>query len=271
MEDPDLSKLTRRIYDILGFNADHYEIKHLKRRIQSRMRATKSNDYKEYLEHFNEDPDEVEKLKGVLTVNVTEFFRNPEVYEIFRKKVIPQVLKLKSQYNGSSFRIWSLGCATGEEPYSISMSLASSLGKDFEKSKVKIYATDIDAVALETAKKGEYNDVAKIPAEFAEKYVVPLPGGKFTFRKEITDAVTFMKYSAFSNRPLKKIDVLFCRNTIIYFNKESKKGLFRIFNNSLVMGGYLVLGKSESFIDHQEYGFKVVERRSHIFQKVRAA
>lgn len=268
LPDPDLVALMKDIFDTLGFNAEHYEIKHFKRRIQSRMRATKSSDYREYLKRLKNDPDEREKLKCFLTVNVTEFFRNPEVYKTFQQKTFPEHLK-KGSIGKSTIRIWSLGCATGPEPYSIAMTIAEVMGKNSHEPKIKIFATDIDRDALNVAIKGEYTDVTTIPPSFVKKYMIKLPDGKLKFKKEISDLVTFKRHDVFSDRPLRNIDILFCRNTIIYFNKESKKDLYRLFNNSLIMGGNLILGKAESFIAFRAYGFEVQEKKSHIFKKTK--
>lgn len=264
MEDLNFRRLKKDIYEALGFNADQYEVKHFKRRIQSRMRATKSADYGRYLEYLKHSTDERRKLMNALTINETEFFRNPEVYLAFQEKFLPELFKKKSKNQ----RIWSLGCATGEEPYSIAMTVAEVLGKDLQNIDVRIYATDIDVEALSVAKKGEYRDISKIPREFVERYMIKMPGGKFTFKREINEMIHFKKHDIFSDKPLKNIDVIFCRNTIIYFKKESKKELYHLFNNSLVMGGYLILGKAESFINHRDYGFDVLDRKNHIFKKI---
>jgi two-component system CheB/CheR fusion protein len=266
--DPELAKLQNKIYEILGFNADHYEIKHLKRRIQSRVRVTGTKDFKKYLEYLNGNNEEVEKLKAVLTVNVTEFFRNPEVYRALHDKILPKVLESRSVTHLAPLRIWSLGCATGEEPYSIAMSVASVLNGNPQRSNVKIYASDIDDEALKIAKRGVYSDDSKIPPDFVKSYTEKIDG-KFTFKKEITNKITFIKHNIFSDPPLKNIDILVCRNTIIYFNTESKKDLYHLFNDSLVMGGFLILGKAESFINHRANGFVVEESKCHIFKKVK--
>jgi chemotaxis methyl-accepting protein methylase len=267
--DPELAKLQNKIYDVLGFKADRYEIKHLKRRIQSRIRVTDTKDFKKYLEYLNSNNDEVEKLKAVLTVNVTEFFRNPEVYQALHDKILPNFLESRSISHLAPLRIWSLGCSTGEEPYSIAMSVSSVLNGNPQRSNFRIYATDIDDEALKIAKLGEYSDDSKIPPDFVKRYTEKLDGEKFTFKKEITNKITFFKHNIFSDPPLKNIDILVCRNTIIYFNTESKKDLYHLFNDSLVMGGFLILGKAESFISHRAYGFVVEESKSHIFKKVK--
>ncbi|MEE9610650.1 MAG: CheR family methyltransferase, partial [Desulfatiglandales bacterium] len=148
-KDPSLVKLMQGIYEILGFNAEQYEIKHFKRRIHARMRFTKSPTYRDYLKHITGSAEERKKLKSALTVNVTEFFRNPEVYETFRTKVMPTLIERKRGNHDRRLRIWSLGTATGEEPHSIAMTVADSLNNDVDRINVKIIATDIDKIALD--------------------------------------------------------------------------------------------------------------------------
>ncbi len=269
MDDIDLPTLQKNVFDILGFNADRYEIKHFKRRIQTRMRFTESSDYKSYLRILKDSQIERENLKSALTVNVTEFFRNPEVYRVFQLRVVPELIKKKSLPNDTSIRVWSLGCSTGEEAYSIAMIFAQALENTHAKLRTIITATDIDEDALEIARKAEYSDVSKIPKGFVERYMEKTPNGKFKFKKNIVEMVYFKRHNIFSDAPLRKIDILFCRNTIIYFSQESKKDLYRVFNNSLIMNGYLILGKAESFITFKHYGFEIFEKKNHIFRKTK--
>jgi chemotaxis protein methyltransferase CheR len=266
-EDSDLEKLMQGIYEILGFNADNYEIKHFKRRIHTRMRVTKSPTYMDYLEHLKGSTDEKRRLKSALTINVTAFFRNPEVFKTFHTKVMPRLIERKLKEHRKKLRIWSLGTATGEEPHSIAMIVADSLKNGRERIDVNIIATDIDRAALAIANKGEYEDVSKIPQIYVKRFMEKTLDQKYAFKDSIKSLITFKRHDVFSDPAPKKMDVIFCRNTIIYFNKESKKNLYRLFNNSLVSGGYLVLGMAESFINYHDYGFEPVDRKKHIFKK----
>jgi len=264
MED-ELERLKREVYKSLGFNAARYEIKHFRRRVHSRMRIRGVEDYETYLRILRRDPAEKRDLKKALTINVTQFFRNPEVYEAFERKIVPELLK-RAERKGS-LKIWSLGCATGEEPYSIALIIAHALSGKLYAWKLRIHGTDIDAASLEIARRGVYRDISTIPERFRERFITPLEKGAYTFKDEIKSLVSFRRHDIFSDKPLRNQDAIFCRNTIIYFNRESKRYLYRLFNKSLVPGGYLVLGKTESFINHQDYGFTIAERKSHIFKK----
>jgi chemotaxis methyl-accepting protein methylase len=232
------------------------------------MRATKKESYTDYLKYLKENSAEKDKLKTCLTVNVTEFFRNPDVYEEFRKKVVPELIRRKPPLKNETIRVWSMGCSTGQEPYSIAMTLADALGGNPGKERLAIYATDIDRAALNTAKKGAYNNITGISEKLARRYLCTGSNETFKIKPEIQNLVTFTRHDIFSDTPLTNIDALFCRNTIIYFNKEAKKDLYRLFNKSLAIGGYLIMGKAESFLSHQEYGFQTVSGRNHIFKKI---
>src|SRR3972149_9411409 len=175
MEDPGFTRLKQGIHETLGFNADRYEPKHFRRRIQSRMRATGTQDYNTYLGHLKNNADEREKLKAALTINVTEFFRNPEVYQVFSEKMVPKLLKEQQAGMDVPLRIWSLGCATGEEPYSIAMIFADAIENTLHKG-VRIYATDIDADSIDIGNKRRYKDINTIPAGFIKKYLTEEPG-----------------------------------------------------------------------------------------------
>jgi len=265
---PELEELIQNIYLILGFNAGHYEIKHFKRRIDARMRATKKESYTEYLNYLKKNSAEKDLLKNCLTVNVTEFFRNPEVYEEFRKTVIPDIIRRKPPLKNETIRVWSMGCSSGQEPYSIAMTLADALGGNPGKERLTIYATDIDKDALNTAKKAEYKDTTGISEKLIRRYLSKSQKNTFKIKPELQNLITFTRHDIFSDPHLTNIDALFCRNTIIYFNKEAKKDLYRLFNKSLAIGGYLIMGKAESFLSHRDYGFQVVSGRNHIFKKI---
>ncbi len=265
--DSDLKELMENICTILGFNAGHYEIKHFKRRIDARMRSTRKERYIEYLKYLKENDQEKEKLKTFLTVNVTEFFRNPEVYEEFRKTAAPYLIRRKPPIKNEKIKVWSMGCSSGQEPYSIAMTFADAFGCYSVKGRVAIYATDIDKDALNTAKNGVYKDISGISEKFLRRYLSKDAGEAYKIKPELRDLVTFVRHDIFSDKPFTKMDALFCRNTIIYFNKEAKKDLYRLFNKSLAIGGYLIMGKAESFLSHQSYGFQRVSGKHHIFKK----
>lgn len=266
-EDHYFGMLKKNISETMGFNADQYEAKHFQRRIHSRMRTTNSECYKKYLERLKTDNKETENLKAALTINVTEFFRNPEVYDSFSNNVLPILLGRMKSDPKKPIRIWSLGCSTGEEPFSIAMTMAAALDERVKKTSVKIFASEIDERALKTAVNARYKDVSKIPPPIRERYVIKLPDNTYTFTKEILDMISFKKHNIFKDEPLRNIDVLFCRNTIIYFNTDSKRVVYNLFNNSLAEDGFLVLGMAESFISHRNYGFEIFERKRHIYRK----
>ncbi|MFQ6055760.1 MAG: CheR family methyltransferase [Methanosarcinales archaeon] len=202
------------------------------------------------LKHCNE---EYEKLLKSLTINVTEFFRNPEVFKAFEKKVIPELASRKGY-----IRIWSVGCATGEEPYSIAMLFQKNKIKNF-----KIYATDIDKNSLEEAMKGEYT---KLPNNDMKQFFTCM-NGSYKVKDEIKYRVKFARHDVLSDKPYKNMDVIFCRNMVIYLKTEAKKKLYMDFYDLLNKSGYLVLGKTELLLGEARDRFQVVDNVERIYQK----
>jgi chemotaxis methyl-accepting protein methylase len=163
--DMGLDLLLKQLMDDIGLNLKQYKPNYLKRRIGVRMRATGSTDYLEYRQRVRQDPEESQRLVNDLTINVTEFFRDQEVYEVIRSKVIPEIIKYKEGCGTPSLRAWSAGCATGEEPYSLSILFRDALNNrgGQERWAVNITATDLDDKVLQKAKAGIYEGVKLLP------------------------------------------------------------------------------------------------------------
>jgi chemotaxis protein methyltransferase CheR len=260
----DFKKLLREIAKNTGLNLVGYRNSYLKRRIGVRIKANRLNSYDEYIEFLKKNPTEYEKLLDRLTVNVTEFFRNPSTFEAFRRKVLPA---LKSRRD---IRIWSAGCASGEEPYSIAIIVSEFFGKELEKRFIKIYATDIDNMCLSRAFKGEYEakKMVNVDVEMLSKYFIRV-GKKFVVKPEIKRMVFFEKQDILKRRWINFFDVVFCRNVAIYFSRDSLEILYRNLYDSLRNGGFLITGKVESIIGDIKNYFEVVDNREHIYRAVK--
>jgi chemotaxis protein methyltransferase CheR len=257
----DFEKLLREIAKRTGLNLVGYRDSYLKRRIGVRIKANRLNSYDEYIEFLKKNPTEYEKLLDRLTVNVTEFFRNPSTFEAFRRKVLPA---LKSKRD---IRIWSAGCASGEEPYSIAIIISEFFGKELEKHFVKIYATDIDNMCLSKAFKGEYEakKMVNVDVEVLNKYFTRV-GKKFVVKPEIKRMVFFEKHDILKRRWVNFFDVVFCRNVAIYFSRDSLEILYRNLYDSLRNGGFLITGKVESIIGDIKNYFEVLDNKEHIYR-----
>lgn len=266
--DMGLELLLRQLHDELGLNLKQYKPNYLKRRIGVRMRATGCADYLQYRQFIKENAGESRKLINDLTINVTEFFRDDDVYDAIRKKVIPEIIDYKKEGHIYSLRAWSAGCATGEEPYSLSILLLEALKKAGgpEAWSVRITATDLDDKALAKAREARYEGV-KLPAGIPLDGCFVQKGGAYLVRDEVKRPVRFMQLDLMQPPPLRHLDLILCRNVLIYFEREKQRKILQMFNRCLRKGGFLVLGKSEAIIGPGDSGFLAYGRRERVYRK----
>jgi chemotaxis protein methyltransferase CheR len=240
----------------------------VERRIAARLRALNLHTYRQYARYIKTNPDEYASLLDALTINVTDFFRDPPVYQLFRTRVVPEIIQRKVKSRHRMVRVWSAGCATGEEPYSIAMSFLSALGPDEDGFMLNVVGTDLDPIALATAARAEY-DIAKlkhIPKADQVRFVEVI-GDRFRIRPEVTKHVRFRPLNLFTDEPIHVVDVLFCRNVFIYFTREQQAKVLARFSESLARGGYLVLGRSEKMAAASAADFELVEGRDRVYRK----
>jgi chemotaxis protein methyltransferase CheR len=266
--DLELELLLKQLMENIGLNLKQYKPNYLKRRIGVRMRATGSADYLQYRQFIRRDPEEGKRLINDLTINVTEFFRDQEVYEMIKSDVIPDIVRYKIDTHIFSLRAWSAGCATGEEPYSISILFLEALRavKERENWNVRITATDLDDKAVAKAKAGIYEGVKALPGIDLEKYFFT-GQDSYLVREEVKRPVKFMLLDIVNLPPLRHLDIILCRNVLIYFEKDKQHKILDIFNRCLRKGGFLVLGKSEAIIGAGESGFVPFRRKERIYIK----
>jgi chemotaxis protein methyltransferase CheR len=263
-----LDLLLRQLHDDLGLNLRQYKPNYLKRRIGVRMRATGCSDYLQYRQYVKREREEGRRLINDLTINVTEFFRDPDVYAVIRKQVIPQLLQYKIEKRAFSLRAWSAGCATGEEPYSLSILFREALAREKgpEPWMLRITATDLDDKALEKARAGSYEEVSLLPGMVLEDYF-NREGDRYVAREEVKRPVRFLLLDIMRNPPLRHLDLILCRNVLIYFEREKQHHILEIFHRCLRPGGFLVLGKSEAILGMTESGLTPFSRRERIYRK----
>jgi len=263
-----LDLLLRQLREELGLNLKQYKPNYLKRRIGVRMRATGCTDYLQYRQCIRQDPEESRRLINDLTINVTEFFRDQDVYEVIRSRVIPEILDYKKENRIHSLRAWSAGCATGEEPYSLSILFLNALKKKGgpEQWSVRITATDLDDKVLQRAKAGRYDIVQLLPGIALEDYFLQ-DGGQYAVKEEVKRPVRFLLLDIMKPPPLRHLDLILCRNVLIYFERGKQGRILDIFNRCLRRGGFLVLGKSEAIISAGESGFTPYRRRERVYLK----
>ncbi|MFH1248391.1 MAG: protein-glutamate O-methyltransferase CheR [Candidatus Omnitrophota bacterium] len=236
------------------------------RRLRLRMRTTRCSKALEYLELLDKNDEEYNKFLDHLSINVTEFFRDEDVFEYFRKEVLPAIVKKKESSNEQIIRIWSAGCAHGQEPYSISIILRESLDSK-KKFFLRIWATDIDSDALRVANRAEYSaqDIKNIDKRIVEKYFNKAYNDIYVLGAEIKHDVFFKRHNLTEEPPLRYIDAVFCRNVMIYFHRQQQELLFKKFHQSLSASGYLIIGKTETIWDRDL--FMPVNTQLKIYRK----
>ena len=267
--DADFRALLDKITRDRGFRCSSYKDKCLRRRVAVRMRARGALSYGDYSAILDEDGKEYDRLVRVLTVNVTKFFRNWDTYAVLEEKVIPQLW----ERTDPTLRIWSAGCASGEEAYSLGILVhqhAASTGTAAKLENVSIVGTDIDADCLGDAERAMYTDAAlgETPASLRQQYF-PQVGATRTMVPEVKRLVSFEHQDLLEMPlPFEDVHLLVCRNVIIYFEREAQDALFHEFHRVLAPGGFLVLGKVETLLGDSRPLFSPVNARERVFRKI---
>ncbi len=245
-EDWDFAVLKKQILRDAGFDCNPYSDKFLKRRFDIRMRANNVGSYREYAALLKRNPLEHTELIEALTISVTEFFRDPDVFEDFKKVVIPKLIADKERKKQKVIRVWSAGCASGEEAYSIAMLTNEFLGPKLDDFTLSIHGTDIDDGALANAKRGEYTpeELEKIPEAYMKKYF-SFDGKKYKIDEGLKRFARFEKHDLISGKPYRYFDVIFCRNVLIYFSREAHEKVHMLLYDALNDDGFLIVGKTE--------------------------
>lgn len=260
----ELIRLKSVIQRTVGIECDAYKEPCLRRRLAVRMRARGVHQYSAYATLLERDEAEQHNLLDAITINVSKFFRNHEVWDLVENKVVPGLFALKSP----RIRIWSAGCAGGEEPYTIAMVLrryAEAHGLEASLRKFDIYATDVDPGILKQAERGEFADFAftEIRPEARERF---FDGSRI--KQEIRRMVRFATLDLMNDPFPKQVHLIFCRNVIIYFERDVQDRIFRNFHSALAMGGYLILGKVETLFGSNANLYRAVATRERLFCKV---
>ena len=250
-----------------------YKENYLKRRFGIRVRANNSFGYHNYMHVLDSDPQEYKKLFDTLDVNVTEFFRNPEAFEVIGNEILPQLIADKKKRGSKTIRIWSAGCSDGKETYSIAMLLYEILGPRIRNFDISIRGTDFDSVVLKRAQEGVYESYGlidieeQIPSYYLNKYFIK-EGNLFIVKPEIKNLTVFRHHDLISGRRLLGFDMILCRNVTIYFGRELQDKLYMDFYSALHDGGYLVMGKTETLVGKAKELFEIVNNRERIYQKI---
>ncbi|MEV0091382.1 CheR family methyltransferase [Streptomyces sp. NPDC050738] len=263
--DEGLEELLGFIRDARGFDFTGYKRSTLGRRIRKRMSDAGANGFADYRDRLETDADEFQALFNTILINVTSVFRDPDAWDLLQREAVPQVLAEADPED--EIRIWSAGCSSGEEAFSLAILFAEALGPEEFLRRVKIYATDVDEEALRDARSGLFTAKAlePLPAELRDTYFEQ-SGAKFLFRSDLRRKVIFGRHDITRDAPISRLDLLVCRNTLMYFNVEAQTHIVNRFHFALREGGFLFLGKAEMLLNDGDR-FKVVSIRQRVFKR----
>ncbi len=258
LTDTDFDRFRRLIYDESGIHFGPNNRSVLEGRIRDRLRRTAAGSVDSYYRRLLKEPQELKEFLDSVTTNLTRFFRNTAHFEAFEYFVIPELVEKKRHKRENRVRVWSAGCSTGEEPYSIAMVLKEVLPPDLTFS---VIASDISLKSLMIGKAGFYGatKVKGIPERFLEKYFDEKDGG-YQVVPEITESVTFDYHNLINDSGLRDLDVVFCRNVIIYFDEAAQKAAVQRLYQTMNPYSYLFIGHSESLFG-MNTGFEFVKTK----------
>lgn len=246
------------VFKLTSIDLNAYKEQQMKRRIDTLISRNKISGYEDFVKALKADKELFEEFVSYLTINVSEFYRNPEQWELMDKQFIPMLI----EKFGKNLKIWSAACSTGDEPYSLVMALSRHLPLN----QIKIIATDIDKQILAQAKVGIYNEksITSVPKDLRDKYFTKI-GNSYQISNEIKSRVDFRQHNLIKDPYPDKCDFIICRNVLIYFTEEAKDDVFRKFCKSLKTGGFLFIGSTEQIMNHREMGYE--RKNSFYYEK----
>ena len=244
----DILKLTK-------IDLNSYKEKQMKRRIDTLIGKNKVTKYDDYVTLIKTNKEKFEEFINFLTINVSEFYRNPDQWELLDKNIFPELI----QKFGKRLKIWSAACSTGDEPYSLVMALSKHVPLD----QIKIYATDLDKQVMAQAQVGLYSEksIAGVPDEFKKKYFTQV-GKSYQISDEIKKHVEFKQQNLLLDRYQTGYHLIVCRNVLIYFTDEAKDEVFEKFHTALAPGGVLFIGSTEQIVNYKTIGY---DKKSSFF------
>lgn len=264
----DFRLLLEKIFEERGLDFRQYREEILKRKVALRMRTNNAASYVEYLKVLTKKPEEYDKLFEALCINVSEFFRDSQVWVTLRY-LLEKIIKEKIEKNDNLLKIWSAGCAGGEEPYSLAILLKEVFKSINTDIPVEIYGTDIDKDCLRLAQAGRYSKDAlkNVNEDYLKDYFV-VSEGYWRLKEEVRKMVKFRSLDLVSQETVRDNDIAVCRNVFIYFNRPLQEELLRKFHASLKSGGYLIMGRTELiFSEAKDEIFKNIDPNARIYQK----
>lgn len=250
-----------QVLAITGIDLSAYKENQMKRRIDTLIKKKNCQGYEAFITYLRMDRKNIEEFMEYLTINVTEFFRNPSQWNVLEKEIFPELLERRN-----TLRIWSAACSTGDEPYSLAMILSHLM----PLTRVHILATDIDKEVLSYAKQGIYpaKSLMGVPKHLKDKYVIETKEG-FKIKDELKRCILFKQHNLLKDPYPSGIDLIVCRNVLIYFTDEVKKKIYKKFNHALIDQGVLFVGSTEQIVMCQDFGF--TSNKIFFYKKIKNA
>lgn len=239
----------KHIYRLTHIDLNSYKERQMKRRIDVLTQKNKFIGYDDYVYALKNDKELYEEFVGFITINVSEFYRNPEQWRILEEEILPDILK-----NGNGMiNVWSAACSTGDEPYSLAMLLLDYLPKD----NIRILATDIDRKVLSKAEEGIYNfkSMSNLPVKYINQYFIKIDEKRYKIKDSIKECVRFQQHDLLEDSYPMNFDLIICRNVVIYFTDEAKTKIYKKFNDSMNSNGILFVGCTEQIVDYKELNY----------------
>lgn len=254
----DYEAFKREVFGMTKIDLNAYKEKQMRRRIDTLINKNKMSGYEDFLKALKADKKIFEDFVNYLTINVSEFYRNTDQWELMDKQYIPELI---SKF-GKNLKIWSTACSTGDEPYSLVMALS----RHIPLAQIRIIATDLDKQVLAAAKMGLYSEksIANVPSDLKSKYFTKV-GASYQISNEIKSRVEFREHNLLKDTYPDRCHFIICRNVLIYFTEEAKDEIFKKFSNALVQDGILFIGSTEQIMNHKDYGY--IRKNSFYYQK----
>lgn len=256
--DYDYEYLKQQIFNLTTIDLNAYKERQMKRRIDTLIDKHDIKGYDKYVQALKQDKALFEEFVNYITINVSEFYRNPEQWKIMDEQIIPELI---SKF-GKNLKVWSAACSTGDEPYSLVMAFS----RHIPLGQIKIYATDLDKQVIAKAKAGLYADrsVAAVPADLKKKFFTQI-GPSYKISDEVKSRVEFREHNLLKDTYPSDCHLIVCRNVLIYFTEEAKDEVFAKFQKSLKPGGVLFIGSTEQIINYKTLGYS--RKNSFFYEK----
>jgi chemotaxis protein methyltransferase CheR len=245
----DYEAFKKKILQLTKIDLSCYKERQMRRRIDALIGKAKITSYDAYVEAIQKDADMMADFVAYLTINVSEFYRNPDQWQVLEKEIFPYLF----ERFGNDIKIWSAACSTGDEPYTLAMLMA----KFIPMNKIKIIATDIDKQVLEKAQMGIYDEksLKGLPKEYVTKYFTKVGGRSYQICEDVKKCVEFCQHNLLKDAYPDRCNMIICRNVMIYFTEEAKAEIYQKFNNALKTDGMLFVGSTEQIISPGNYNF----------------